>query len=295
MIIESQVPTNTDSTLRMLVDNFWQTQKQRISWSQRRMAKERGDDEGTSEDMETIQFWEETFRDMEDIAKDYVIEAAKKYDIINEMVKVKGVGLLSAAKVISMIDIHRSNTVSALWRYSGYGVGDYWAEISEKGKVKIKAPVTGRIVNKKGKKVLFSITPEDDWEIVKSRDRLMKGYLSPFNRTLKASCYLVATSFLKSGSKPDKNGNQLYRRVYDDKKEYYQANRPDWTKGHIHNAALRKMTLVWLSHVWARWRAIEGLEVTALYVNEKLGHVHYYSPEEFGWGSVNVIGDTTRK
>ena len=51
------------------------------------------------------------------------------------------------------------------------------------------------------------------------------------------------------------------------------------------------MTLVWLSHVWARWRAIEGLEVTALYVNEKLGHVHYYSPEEFGWGSVNVIGD----
>lgn len=286
MIIEPKEATNTDSTLRMLVDNFRQVQKNRISWSQRRMAKERGDDEGTPEDMETIRFWEESFQKMEDIAKEHVEEAAGKYDIINEMVKIKGVGLLSAAKVISMIDIHRSNTVSALWRYAGYGVGDYWADKDGK----IKAPVSGRVIDTDGLKVLFSIEPKDDWEIVKSRDRLIKGYLSPFNRTLKSSCYLVATSFLKSGSRPDKDGNQLYRRVYDDKKEYYEANR-DWTKGHIHNAALRKMILVWLSHVWARWRAIEGLEVTALYVNAKLGHVHYYSPEEFGWGSVNAIGD----
>jgi hypothetical protein len=110
------------------------------------------------------------------------------------------------------------------------------------------------------------------------RERPTKGEKLHYNVRLKSTIYLIATSFLKCGSP--------YRRVYDDAKAYYQANRPDWTKAHIHAAAMRKMSKVFLSHVWSRWRMIENLPLRDLYVTERLGHKTYFSPEEFGWQEV---------
>jgi len=107
------------------------------------------------------------------------------------------------------------------------------------------------------------------------RERPTKGEKLLYNARLKTSCYLVGSSFLKS--------NSPYRRVYDSAREYYAANRPDWTKGHQHNAAMRKMIKVWLSHLWEVWRKLEGLPVRDLYSQDKLGHNHYMSPQEFGW------------
>ena len=46
---------------------------------------------------------------------------------------------------------------------------------------------------------------------------------------------------------------------------------------------MRKMTKMFLSHLWTTWRTIEGLEVTAPYVHDILGHAHLYEPIEFGW------------
>jgi hypothetical protein len=105
-------------------------------------------------------------------------------------------------------------------------------------------------------------------------ERLRKGEKAHFNKRLKTTCYLVGSSFLKTGSP--------YRDVYDSAREYYEANR-DWEKGHIHNAAMRKMIKLWLSHLWDRWRRLEGLPVTEPYVKTRLGHRHITYPEDFGW------------
>lgn len=111
------------------------------------------------------------------------------------------------------------------------------------------------------------------------RERPVKGERLHYNIRLKTTMYLVAGSFLKS--------NSPYRRVYDDARRYYEANRTEWTKAHQHAAAMRKMIKVFLSHIWSRWRMLEGLPLRDLYVTEKLGHNTYFSPEEFGWPEVD--------
>ena len=110
-------------------------------------------------------------------------------------------------------------------------------------------------------------------------ERPVKGQKLGYNKRVRTTCFLIASSFLKSGSP--------YRDEYDKSRDYYAANRPDWTDLHQHNAAMRKMVKLFLQHLWLTWRQLEGLPISRPYVHEKLGHKHYYGPEEYGWPSVN--------
>jgi hypothetical protein len=107
------------------------------------------------------------------------------------------------------------------------------------------------------------------------REYPKKGEKLAYNKRLKCTLYLVGTSFLRSGSP--------YRKIYDKAKERYSQTKIDWTPMHKHRAAQRIMIKVFLSHLWERWRKLEGLPTRELYVQEKLGHEHYYKAEEFGW------------
>ena len=106
-------------------------------------------------------------------------------------------------------------------------------------------------------------------------DRPRKGVKMVGNKQLKKICYLVGTSFLKSKSP--------YAEVYYSAKEYYEINRPEWTKMHRHYASIRKMVKLWLSHLWVTWRKQKGLPVSQPYAIGVLGHGHYISPQEYGW------------
>ena len=107
------------------------------------------------------------------------------------------------------------------------------------------------------------------------RERMHKGEKSHYNRRLKTACFQVAESFLKSRSP--------YSNFYYEAKEYYLANRPDWTKNHCHLAAMGKCIKIWLEHVWLVWRQLEGLPVNEPYVIAHMGHVDYITPQEMGW------------
>lgn len=104
------------------------------------------------------------------------------------------------------------------------------------------------------------------------RDKPTKGEKLPYNADLKATCYLIATSFLRSGSQ--------YRRFYDSKKAYYQNNRPDWTPKRIDMAAKRYMVKMFLSHLWLVWREAEGLPTRSPYAHGVLEHDDYVRPED---------------
>lgn len=105
------------------------------------------------------------------------------------------------------------------------------------------------------------------------RDRLQKGEKAPYSKRAKVVCYLIATSFLRS--------NSPFRKVYDDARVYYAANRPDWTPGHQHNAAMRKMEKVFLACLWLAWREALGLPTELPYAHERMGHEQMYRPEDF--------------
>jgi hypothetical protein len=229
--------------LRALVDvRDRQVQKARIQFGNRVSALERGDDDGQHTDQLSIaQRWAARFEELEaELDKD-IKAAVQEYPIYELMVEVKGVGPMTAAKLISMIDITAAPHVSSLWRYAGYAVIDG------------------------------------------ERERPVKGEKLHYNKRLKTACYLLGGSFLKS--------NSPYRAVYDRAREKYALTKPDWTKAHQHQAAMRKMIKMYLSHLWVVWRELEGLPVTEPYVHAHLGHEHYYSPAEFGWpvGSAAVV------
>ena len=74
-----------------------------------------------------------------------------------------------------------------------------------------------------------------------------------------------------------------YRVVYDEARVLYDRTHPEWVLGHKHNAALRKMTKRFLSHLWAAWREIEGLPVTPPWIDRDGQGNHRRGPEYFGW------------
>lgn len=42
--------------------------------------------------------------------------------------------------------------------------------------------------------------------------------------------------------------------------------------GHIHNRAIRKVSKIFLAHVWQTWRRQQGLEATEPYAKQLLGY-----------------------
>ncbi len=219
-----------NESLRVLVDLRQTIQKSRIQFGNRLSAIERDADEG---DGELFERWHERFAMLEkELDKDIALYGGN-LPIVGIMVCVKGVGPLLAAKVVSQIDITRPQSVSALWRYAGFGVVDG------------------------------------------HREKPVKGEKLHYNRTLKTTCYLIGSSFLKSSSP--------YRQLYDQARARYETTKPDWTKLHRHNAAMGYMIKIWLSHLWEVWRTLEGLPTREPYAHDYLEHPSKYTPQEFGW------------
>lgn len=111
-------------------------------------------------------------------------------------------------------------------------------------------------------------------------ERLQSGEKAHYSTRLKTTCYLLGTSFLRLGSP--------YREVYDRAKERYTQTRPEWTPLHRHLAAQRVMVKLFLSHLWERWRILEGLPVRPHYAAEYLNHTTDLRPERFGWGEMTT-------
>lgn len=230
--------TPLDQTaIRAVVDVRDRTfQKNRIAFGNRLAAVSSGADKVDQQTHEILKRWHERFTQLEEEADKDIAALIEDVGIVQHMRKVRGIGPTLSAKMVSMIDITKADTVSALWRYAGYAV------------------VNGQ------------------------RERPVKGEKLHYNSRLKVTCYLVGTSMLRS--------NSPYRRVYDEARDFYASNRPDWTKAHCHQASIRKMVKVFLCHLWEQWRELEGLPVRELYVMEKMGHTHKITRAEMGWPPV---------
>ena len=98
-----------------------------------------------------------------------------------------------------------------------------------------------------------------------------RGKVARYNPEFKGTLYYLGIMLLR-GSK--------YRRIYLQAKEYYTKNR-DWTKKHVHFAALRKMIKLFLAHLWEKWRELEGLPTRVPYAVEYLNHTTILKPEDF--------------
>jgi len=235
-----------------------------------------GLDRGTAQQERIVTYYFEAFEALEKQLDKDIAETVSYYAIFPLLSAIRGIGPGLAAKLIAMIDISRSPTVSALWRYAGYGQAPYW--VNEDGKV--MAPQVGwQWKKKKGsqdkERVRVTPDPKPGWHVVELSDRPLATWCLPYNKRLKTTMWLVAGAFLKSDSP--------YRVVYDEARVLYDRTHPEWVKGHKHNAALRKMTKLFLSHLWAAWREIKGLPVTSAYIDKDRQGNHRRGPEYYGW------------
>ena len=108
--------------------------------------------------------------------------------------------------------------------------------------------------------------------------KLSKGKEVTWNPALKAICWNVGASFVRSG--------HWYRLFYDETKpkEASKHNKMKCPRGkecseklHVDNRTRRKVVKMFLSHLWEAWRELEGLPVTKPYPIAYLGHKDFVS------------------
>lgn len=235
-----------NKNIRALVDARQQIQKTRIAFSLREQAIERGSDDplirdGKVDDLSAK--YAAKFEELEkEITKDLRREA-KKEEIVSQLAKLNGIDLTTAAQLCAMIDPTKCPTISSLWRFAGYGVG-------EDGKI-------DRL--RKGEKACFN----------KRLKVLVHVIATNFLRCRSGSPFRE----LYDRTKP------RYQAKIDSGE---WEKKPGW-KMRVHMATLRKVKKIFLATLWTRWRELEGLPTRDPYVHEYKGHTKIYKPEDFGW------------
>jgi len=77
-----------------------------------------------------------------------------------------------------------------------------------------------------------------------------------------------------------------YKKFLIERKAKHARNHPDWTKGHIHNAAMNETIKLFLSHFWTVARTLEGKPVSEPYAGALMGHTNIVKP--FFWNDSEV-------
>ena len=142
-----------------------------------------------------------------------------------------GIGDKQAARLLAAIGdpywntLHdRERTVSELWAYCGLHTVPAEPDLS---------------------KLDEGEDPPKDAPRVAARRR--RGVRANWSNTAKMRAYLIASSCIKHAKSP-------YRKVYDERRDHTAQTHPDWTAGHSHNDALRRVAKAVLKDLWIQAR-----------------------------------------
>lgn len=97
--------------------------------------------------------------------------------------------------------------------------------------------------------------------------------LHNYSGRLKSMAGRIGTILMRTGGP--------YKAIYDESRELYDRTHPEWTKGHKHNASLRRMLKIFLSHSWEIGRLAQDLPIVEPYILEQRGHANKYHREDF--------------
>lgn len=170
--------------------------------------------------------------------------------------RVKGIGKENIGKVLGPVDIHKAQTISALWKFAGFSVDDGHAPKRVKGGGKLSYNSQLRtmcwrlgssLLRARGRFYMFYCERKEEYQ---------KRYAAA------GVAIVPVTSLPKVDGKRTETPTMI-------------------SEGHVHNMASRKMIKAFLACLYISWRTAEGLPVPAPYAIAHLGHAHMYRPEDF--------------
>jgi len=205
----------------------------------------------------------ERFRDAEAHCQKRLAAEVKGVPVWESYLKnVKGIGPCMAAGLISMLDPRKAEHASSFWRYFGMDVREDGRSPHRKKGEKQNWNPHGRVLSWKiGMQFLKAQSPYctvyyAEKERLEAKGAVNDGCAFPLQREeCKARMSGAAGRLGREAKKPP-------------------------CKEHAHRAASRKMVKLFLSHLWAEWRKLEGLPVSTPYALGKLGHNGYIAPGE---------------
>jgi len=261
--------------LRTLIDIYYDFQGQRIQ-TQLRIGASTRENSLTKEDL-AVYGITTIFENAQNFEKDLeklIVKQLKNHALYTQyLVEIRGIGPLLAAGLIAYIDdIEKFDHVSSLWQYCGYGMNRFCPNCKKPTSVTVKYD-TGTIAKKL---YPLEVCPECNGDTVPILQKRTVGYQSNWNNKLKTLAWKASSSFVKQPAAKSK-----YRKLYDKIKKDEHKLHPTKKKvngkiqfndGHLHNRAMRKVSKIFLAHVWQTWRRQQGLPATEPYAKQLLGH-----------------------
>ncbi len=186
-------------------------------------------------------------------------EALAGHPVWPWMKGVKGVGPRLAGKLLARLDIHRAGSPSAFWAYCGLatvpGVEYRCAICGLVSSFPARYRVSGVHLAARGRGGECSGSLErargPGQGVRVAQPKPARGEKASYDRAAKKTCYLIATSFLKSGGP--------YAELYRAERTRLDEVRPGWNDARRHMAALRKIEKRFLADLWLEWRERAGL------------------------------------
>lgn len=197
----------------------------------------------------------------------YAAQQLKGHEIYEWLIEERGIAATFAVILLGMIDIEKATTVSALWRYCGLATGkDGKAERRRKGEK------LGYNPHMKTRMYLLGES------FVKARNERWRAHYDDYKARKQKQ---IGTCMLCEGRGTwDSDEDVEAARVaeLEGKKRRKPKKCPrcegtgqaPWGRSdkHVHIAAMRYMTKMFLAELYRRWREYEGLPVRPVYAEE---------------------------
>lgn len=293
---------HTGRELRWLADAYEQAQRIRIETGERIRAVLQGRDEtwsvGNKKPMDGKEVEQvlsgikagDTMGPVTILGRTYQRHWTEERELYQEMMgvldahpawewldQVKGIGATLACKLLARLDVTKADTPSAFWAYCGLATVPANEYVCSTCSLRRSWPVGYNVkgehkaagTNRKCKGVLAQTHGPDDG-VRCAQPKPARGQKASYDQYAKKICYLIGTSFLKSGGP--------YADRYRAARVRLETERVGWADGRCHLTALRKIEKLFLAHLWLVWREAVGLDVTEPYVKAELGHTGIVGP-----------------
>ena len=249
--------------LRAIMEDYRTCLKLRMKINNHKLAVERDMDEMSPEieqmfsaTLEIVVAQEKGFK------KINIAQLKKIKNPIGNMIQdINGVGPISTAEIVTLINIERARYASSLWSFVGYAG-------NSKDRY-IKGKKGG------GHKHLRTALFNMGLSIIRAGN---EDYTAIYYRR-KAKTKKSLKTVMHKATKTS---------------EWKETAWKDVKPGRRHMDALRVMNKHFLGDLWFVWRTLEGLDTPDHYVKAVLGHERMVRPSERGWPETEAIVDLRR-